>query len=63
MKAIINLYNNSDWIDATEYPESTKKKVLRDEKGAKTLLLKLPKGFYMASHAHIMTEQHFILQG
>jgi anti-sigma factor ChrR (cupin superfamily) len=63
MKEVINLFSNSDWVDATEYPKGTLKKVLYDENGVITFLLKLPEGFYMASHTHITAEQHFLLKG
>ncbi|MGC9470073.1 MAG: cupin domain-containing protein [Bacteroidales bacterium] len=63
MKETINVYNDSHWEDASEYPSGTKKMVLRDEKGAKTILLKLPEGFYMAPHSHVTTEQHFLIDG
>jgi len=42
---------------------STILRLLRDENGAKTVLLKLPKGFYMAPHSHITSEQNFVLEG
>lgn len=35
----------------------------RNKEGARTVLLKLPKGFKMAPHSHVTTEQHFILEG
>lgn len=63
MKEIVNLYDDSGWQDAEEYPSSTKMKVLRDEDGAKTILLKLPEKFYLPAHSHITTEQHFIISG
>ena len=63
MGNIINLFDDSDWQDAQEYPIGTRKKVLRNENGAKTILLKFPEGFYMSSHAHITAEQHIILKG
>lgn len=43
--------------------KAEKKIVLRDELGAKTLLLKIPKGFHMDAHSHITSEQHVILEG
>jgi hypothetical protein len=58
-----NLFHDSEWEDAAEYPAGTKKKTLRDEKGAKTILLSLPERFHMEAHAHITTEQHFVLRG
>ena len=65
MEEFVNLYDDLDWQDssASAYAEGTKQKVLRDENSAKTLLLKLPEGFYMPDHAHITTEQHFVLKG
>lgn len=63
MKNLINLYDDKSWENANEYADGTKRKVMRDENGAKTILLKLPKGFKMAPHSHITVEQHFILEG
>jgi anti-sigma factor ChrR (cupin superfamily) len=63
METMINLFDDSNWIEAQEYPKGTLKKVLHDEYGVKTVLLKLPEGFYMASHTHITAEQHFLLKG
>ena len=65
MDDYVNIYDDSDWQDATinRYAEGTKQKVLRDENSAKTILLKLPKEFNMPSHAHVTTEQHFVLKG
>jgi len=45
------------------YPEGTFKKTLRNENGAKTILLRLPAGFSMELHSHITVEQHFVLKG
>lgn len=63
MKAIKNLYDDSNWIEAREYPKGTLKKVLHDDHGVKTILLKLPENFYMDPHSHITAEQHFVLKG
>jgi anti-sigma factor ChrR (cupin superfamily) len=63
MEETINLFDDSNWIDAPEYPSGTRKKVLRDENGSITLLLKLPEGFYMDPHSHVTAEQHCILKG
>jgi len=63
MEEMHNLFDDSNWINAPEYPDGTKKKVLHDEKGVKTVLLKFPEGFYMAPHSHINAEQHFVLKG
>ncbi len=63
MESLMNLFDDLNWEDANEYFNETKRKVLRDENGCRTVLLKLPKNFYMAPHSHIITEQHFVLKG
>lgn len=63
MRDLMNLYDDLGWESADDYFSETKRKVLRDENGARTVLLKLPKGFYMTSHSHITAEQHFVLDG
>jgi len=63
MKDLINLFDHFNWEKADNYPEGTFKKTLRDEEGAKTILLKLPAGFRMELHSHITTEQTFLLKG
>lgn len=63
MEPKANLFSDTGWEEADGYQSGTKQKVLRDEKGARTILLKLPGKFRMAPHSHITTEQHFVLQG
>ena len=63
MKNLLNLYDDLQWENADEYFKGTLRKVLRDENGGRTVLLKLPAGFYMAPHSHITVEQHFVLNG
>jgi len=63
MKKLLNLFDDYNWEEADGYSEGTKRKILRDDKNGRTMLLKLPKGFYMAPHSHITTEQHFVLDG
>lgn len=63
MRNFFNLYDDLNWEPADDYYQGTKIKVLREENGNKTFLLKLPKGFYMAPHSHLTTEQHFVLDG
>ncbi len=63
MKTITNIYDDSGWTEAQEYPNGTMQKILHDDQGVRTLLLKLPKNFFMEPHAHITAEQHFVLQG
>lgn len=63
MEKLMNLYDDSNWEDAVNYSGGTKRKVLREENGARTILLKLPKGFYMSPHSHVVTEQNFVLDG
>jgi len=63
MATSTNLFEEIKWEDAPEYPALTKKKLLRDQDGFKTILLKLSQGFYMAPHSHLSAEQHLILRG
>lgn len=63
MKKLMNLYDDLNWGSSEGYSDGTKRKILRDENNGKTILLKLLKGFYMAPHSHITTEQHFVLEG
>ncbi len=63
MKRLMNLYDDSHWENADDYYEGTLRKVLRQEDGRRTVLLKLPAGFSMSPHSHITAEQHFILDG
>ena len=63
MKNINNLFNQLNWEKTDNYPEGTAKKTLRDENGAKTILLRLPAGFNMEAHSHITAEQNLILKG
>ncbi len=63
MKHIKDIYDELGWENADGYPAGTKSKILRDEKGAKTILLKLPEGFRMEGHSHLYNEQHLVLQG
>ena len=59
----MNLFDEKGWEPADNYPKGTLRKMLRDENGAKTMLLKFPKGFKMTPHSHLTTEQHFVLEG
>ncbi|MGE0089704.1 MAG: cupin domain-containing protein [Bacteroidales bacterium] len=63
MEDLMNLFDDKYWEDANEYFKGTKRKVLRDDNGSRTILLKLPANFYMAPHSHVVTEQHFVLNG
>lgn len=63
MENLINLFDDSGWEEAKDYPEFTLMKVLMDNEYGKTILLKLPKGFKMGSHSHVVTEQHLVLRG
>ncbi|MCK9995190.1 MAG: cupin domain-containing protein [Candidatus Krumholzibacteria bacterium] len=55
--------NDMSWQKASEYSEGTLVKVLRDNDGRKTVLLKLPPDFKMLEHTHTCIEQHFVLEG
>ena len=63
MKNLMNLFDEISWLNADEYTVGTKKKILRDEPDGKTILLKLPKDFYMPPHSHLKVEQNFVLEG
>jgi anti-sigma factor ChrR (cupin superfamily) len=63
MKSMKNLFDELHWVPADNYPDGTQKKILRDENGASTILLKLSKGFRMEAHSHVTTEQHIVLKG
>jgi len=63
MKNVINIYDELHWEEAEDYPKGTRAKILKNENGAKTILLKLPKGFVIDAHSHVTTEQHFVIEG
>jgi hypothetical protein len=63
MKRTRNIFDEKHWENANDYFPETKRKVLRNENGSRTVLLKLPPGFVIPPHSHITTEQHFILEG
>ena len=63
MKRTRNIFDDKHWESADDYSPGTKRKVLRNENGSRTVLLKLPPGFIIPPHSHIVTEQHFILEG
>ena len=63
MRTVADLLKDPGWEDAETYTAGTLQKTLRDEDGAKTVILKLPAGFRMEPHSHITTEQDFILEG
>jgi anti-sigma factor ChrR (cupin superfamily) len=63
MKTLVKLFDQLNWEEADNYPEGTYKKTLRDEDGARTIMLKLPAGFRMPPHSHLTTEQNLVLTG
>jgi hypothetical protein len=63
MKNLINIFDDSGWEKAADYPEGTFMKILRDDNNGKTIVLKVPKNFKMEPHSHVYTEQHFVLKG
>ena len=63
MQSAINIFDADGWESSHHYPAGTMQKVLRDEAGGKTILLRLPAGFRMSSHAHVAAEQHIVLEG
>jgi anti-sigma factor ChrR (cupin superfamily) len=63
MIKVLDIYDKLGWKKANGYPQGTRIKTLRNEGNAKTVLLKLPKGFRLESHSHLTTEQHLIIRG
>lgn len=63
METMLNLYDESGWMDAPNYCEGARQKVLMEEKGVKTFLIRFPGGKDLAAHSHPHHEQHFILKG
>lgn len=65
MEEITINYENISWQEAKGYPKGTEIKVLREGKegAARTVLLKLKKGFEMEPHSHVTNEQHVVLEG
>jgi anti-sigma factor ChrR (cupin superfamily) len=53
------------WERADTYPLGSERKVLhRDSDGQpRAVILKLPAGFEMDQHSHVMTEHHYVLDG
>jgi len=62
LEVVVNV-NEMERQPATSYPAGTLWKVLRDDNGRKTVLLKLPPGFNMEAHTHLCMEQHYVLEG
>ncbi len=63
MNEMRDLFDDRNWQDVEGYAEGTKEKVLRDDEFAKTILLKLPKGFHVDRHSHATCEQFLVLKG
>lgn len=60
---ITGLFNDQNWEDVEGYAAGTKAKMLRDDGFAKTMLLKLPKGFRADRHTHSTIEQFVVIKG
>ena len=59
--------NSADlsWEQAENYPAGTMRKTLRKDSSGNplTMLLKLPPGYAMDEHSHIIAEHHYLLEG
>ena len=62
LQEVVNCHD-MEWQPAKSYPAGTMSKVLRDDHGHKTILLKIPPKFQMPAHSHNSLEQHYILEG
>lgn len=53
------------WQPAPGYPAGTEYKILRrsDEGDVRAAILKLPAGFAMERHTHVVPEHHYVLEG
>jgi anti-sigma factor ChrR (cupin superfamily) len=63
MKEVIINSKDMKWKDNPNSPHGLSSKILRDEGGTRTILLKFPKGVTIDTHKHSNTEQHFIVKG
>jgi anti-sigma factor ChrR (cupin superfamily) len=63
MKELSIKHQELEWKQAQGYPPGTMIKVLRDEGGGQTFLLKLKKGFEMEGCTHMAREQQVVLEG
>lgn len=54
-----------EWQKAHQYPLGAEFKILRDgeDSNAWTILLKLPPEWMMSAHTHMVTEEHYVLEG
>jgi len=62
LQEVVNC-NEMEWQPAQSYPPGAMSKILRDDHGHKTILLKVPVGFQMPAHSHTSLEQHYVLEG
>jgi anti-sigma factor ChrR (cupin superfamily) len=64
MKELSINHDDMAWEEAKGYPTGTKIKLLREENGQRTFLLRLAKGLAVEAHCHTaQKEQHFVLEG
>lgn len=63
MSEILLNSEEMEWEETESYPQGTLRKILREEGGARSFLLKLPANFQMDAHTHAYGEQHFVLGG
>ena len=65
MQAAAHNTTTMHWEPFTEFPGEAEVKMLRHEppSGAKTMLIRLPAGGSVSLHAHVVTVQHYVLEG
>ena len=65
MKEIAIDTTQLEWHEAVEYPKGTMEKLLTEGSDLypKATLLRIPAGWTMNAHAHVVTELHYVLEG
>jgi anti-sigma factor ChrR (cupin superfamily) len=63
MSTTLNIFEDSGWSDATGIMSGFKQKILHDENGMTTLLLKCPAGSTIPANSHPFVEENIILKG
>lgn len=63
MIEVQNIHSFPGWEEGKGYQAGLKIKTLHNEKGVKTVLLRIPAGYHMEQHSHDYSEQQLVLEG